>query len=215
MRNRLTVLRHQRKISMKTRLVVAGVALLAATGGTAFALTTGADAAGDDPAAAAYARDNDRASRNDLRATPTPSSTPTSTPSAKPTPSKTVTKPPATRTTTTKPAEKVAIPSSCKVYSGNRAIGCALLPKFGFSISQMPALDKLWAHESGWNHKAANPSSGAYGIPQALPGSKMATAGDDWRTNPATQIRWGLSYIKSRYGSPNGAWSFWQAHNWY
>jgi hypothetical protein len=79
----------------------------------------------------------------------------------------------------------------------------------------MPALDQLWAHESGWNQFAENPSSGAYGIPQALPGSKMVSAGADWRTNPATQITWGLGYIRDRYGSPSAAWSFWQANNWY
>jgi hypothetical protein len=60
-----------------------------------------------------------------------------------------------------------------------------------------------------------NESSGAYGIPQALPGSKMGTVASDWRTNPATQIKWGLGYIKSRYGSPTNAWNFWLSHNWY
>jgi hypothetical protein len=73
----------------------------------------------------------------------------------------------------------------------------------------------LWDHESGWNYRATNPSSGAYGIPQSLPASKMATAGADWRTNPATQIRWGLAYIHDRYGTPCGAWMFWQGHRWY
>ena len=66
----------------------------------------------------------------------------------------------------------------------------------------MPCLDKLWTKESGWNHKARNPSSGAYGIPQALPGWKMSSAGSDWLTNPATQISWGLRYIEDVYGSP-------------
>jgi hypothetical protein len=107
------------------------------------------------------------------------------------------------------------IPSSCKEYSGNRRIGCALLVAKGFGLSQMPCLDKLWKKESGWNHKASNRSSGAYGIPQSLPGSKMASAGSDWRTNPATQIKWGLGYIKGRYGSPCGAWSHSQSHGWY
>jgi len=70
-------------------------------------------------------------------------------------------------------------------------------------------------HESGWNHTATNPSSGAYGLVQALPASKMASAGADWKTNPATQIKWGLDYMKDRYGSACDAWSFWQANNWY
>ncbi|WP_078900439.1 transglycosylase SLT domain-containing protein [Streptomyces sp. SBT349] len=70
-------------------------------------------------------------------------------------------------------------------------------------------------HESGWDYTATNPSSGAYGLMQALPGSKMASAGADWQTNPATQIRWGVMYMEDRYGSPCGAWEFWQANNWY
>jgi hypothetical protein len=114
--------------------------------------------------------------------------------------------------TTTTPA--VDIPSSCNEYSGNRAVGCALMLKAGFGLDQMPCLDKMWAKESGWNQLAAN-GSGAYGIPQAKPGSKMAKYGDDWKSNPATQIKWGLEYIESRYNSPCGAWSSWQVHGWY
>ncbi|MEU5938353.1 lytic transglycosylase domain-containing protein [Micromonospora sp. NPDC047548] len=107
------------------------------------------------------------------------------------------------------------IPASCNEYSGNREIGCALLLDAGFKIDQMPCLDKLWDKESGWNHKAYNSSSGAYGIPQALPGSKMGTVADDWKTNPATQIKWGLGYIKGRYDNPCGAWSHSQSTGWY
>jgi hypothetical protein len=73
----------------------------------------------------------------------------------------------------------------------------------------------MWNHESGWNEHAENPGSGAYGIPQALPGSKMASAGPDWRNNAMTQIAWGLAYVGSRYGDPCRAWGFWQAHHWY
>lgn len=102
------------------------------------------------------------------------------------------------------------IPSSCTEYSGNRATGCALMLAAGFGIDQFPCLEKLWDHESGWNHRAENRSSGAYGIPQAYPGSKMASAGSDWRTNPATQIKWGLGYVKGRYDTPCGAWSNFQ-----
>ena len=76
-------------------------------------------------------------------------------------------------------------------------------------------LEPLWEKESNWNHTAQNASSGAYGIPQSLPGSKMASHGDDWQTNPATQIAWGIDYIKGRYGTPCGAWSHSQANNWY
>jgi hypothetical protein len=78
----------------------------------------------------------------------------------------------------------------------------AALKSYGWGPSQWPALKALWNGESGWNYRATNASSGAYGIPQALPASKMASAGSDWRTNAATQIKWGLGYIKSRYGSP-------------
>ncbi|MET9778659.1 transglycosylase SLT domain-containing protein [Streptomyces sp. NPDC006367] len=70
-------------------------------------------------------------------------------------------------------------------------------------------------HESDWNVNATNASSGAYGLVQALPGSKMASAGSDWRTNPATQIEWGLDYMKDRYGSACDAWNFWQSNGWY
>ncbi len=99
------------------------------------------------------------------------------------------------------------IPSSCNEYSGSRAIGCTLTLRAGFGIDQFPCLDKLWKKESGWNYRAENRGSGAYGIPQALPGKKMASEGADWKTNPATQIKWGLGYIKGRYGTPCGAWA--------
>ncbi|MER5351096.1 transglycosylase SLT domain-containing protein [Kitasatospora sp. NPDC002551] len=81
--------------------------------------------------------------------------------------------------------------------------------------AQFQCFSNIVKRESGWNYTATNKSSGAYGLVQALPGSKMASAGADWRTNPATQIKWGLSYMNSRYGSPCGAWSFWQSHHWY
>ena len=99
------------------------------------------------------------------------------------------------------------IPKSCNEFSGNRKIGCALMLQKGFDIGQFGCLNKLWNKESGWNHKARNPSSGAYGIPQAYPGNKMSSAGADWQNNPATQIKWGLGYIKGRYNTPCGAWN--------
>lgn len=80
---------------------------------------------------------------------------------------------------------------------------------------QFQCFSNIVNHESTWNYQAQNGSSGAYGLVQALPGSKMASAGADWQTNPATQIKWGLNYMDSRYDSPCGAWSFWQANNWY
>ncbi|GHI82693.1 aggregation-promoting factor C-terminal-like domain-containing protein [Streptomyces xanthophaeus] len=81
--------------------------------------------------------------------------------------------------------------------------------------AQFAAFNNIVSRESGWNHTATNSSSGAYGLVQALPASKMASAGSDWKTNPATQIKWGLDYMNSRYGSPVGAWDFWQSHHWY
>jgi soluble lytic murein transglycosylase-like protein len=84
----------------------------------------------------------------------------------------------------------------------------------GWGRAQFGCLERLWTRESGWNHRAGN-GSGAYGIPQALPGHKMASAGRDWRTNPRTQIEWGLSYIKKRYGSPCAAWSHFLSRGWY
>ena len=94
-------------------------------------------------------------------------------------------------------------------------IALGMLGSYGWSSSQFSCLVSLWNEESGWNVTASNPSSGAYGIPQALPGSKMASAGGDWQTNAATQIRWGLGYIKADYGSPCGAWSHEEADGWY
>jgi hypothetical protein len=106
--------------------------------------------------------------------------------------------------------------SSASQPSGSpQHIALAMLGSFGWSSSQFGCLQSLWNAESGWNPFATNPNSGAYGIPQALPGSKMASAGPDWQTNPATQIRWGLGYIKSNYGTPCNTWSFWQAHGYY
>jgi len=96
-----------------------------------------------------------------------------------------------------------------------QTIAAALLPTFGFSSDQMSCLVALWMGESGWRVNAENASSGAYGIPQSLPASKMATVGADYRTNPVTQIKWGLGYIRSSYGSPCGAYDFKQGHGWY
>jgi hypothetical protein len=91
-----------------------------------------------------------------------------------------------------------------------------MLAHFGWTMRhQWKPLKWLWNRESGWNKYASNPYSGAYGIPQALPGNKMASAGNHWRTNATTQIRWGLRYIKSRYGRPRAAWNHSQAYGWY
>ncbi len=96
-----------------------------------------------------------------------------------------------------------------------RTIARTMVTARGWSSGQFSCLDSLWTRESNWKTTADNPTSSAYGIPQALPGSKMASAGADWATNPATQIRWGLGYIADRYGDPCGAWNHFQARNWY
>lgn len=99
--------------------------------------------------------------------------------------------------------------------SDPRDIARALMPEFGFSSDQFGCLDSLYTRESGWNPTADNPTSSAYGISQSLPGSKMASAGADWATNPVTQITWGLGYIQDVYGSPCGAWAASESKGWY
>ena len=111
-------------------------------------------------------------------------------------------------------AQEAASRSSSR-GGGAKAIGADLVAARGWSSAQFDCLDRLWTKESGWKVSADNPSSSAYGIPQALPGAKMASAGSDWQTNPHTQITWGLGYIEERYGSPCGAWSHSRSHNWY
>jgi len=97
-----------------------------------------------------------------------------------------------------------------------QSIAYNMMASFGFApATYFGCLLDLWNRESGWIYDAENPSSGAYGIPQALPGSKMASAGADWQTNPATQIKWGLGYIKEIYGNPCGAWAFEEANGYY
>ncbi len=96
-----------------------------------------------------------------------------------------------------------------------KAVAALMVADRGWNSAQFTCLVKLWTKESNWRWNATNRSSGAYGIPQSLPASKMATAGSDWRTNPATQIKWGLNYIAGRYGTPCGAWAHSVSHNWY
>lgn len=96
-----------------------------------------------------------------------------------------------------------------------KTLARALMPEYGLATSQFSCVDNIWEHESRWNVHADNPYSSAYGIPQALPGSKMASAGPDWQDNAETQIRWGLEYIAKRYGTACAAWSFKQSHGWY
>ncbi len=154
---------------------------------------------------------------------PSPTPKPAVTPSATPKPPvytprpvsrstyrPTIRRTPSTPKPTVRPRVTRRPAATTAVSSGDpRSIARAKLAARGWS-GQFSCLDSLWTRESGWRTTAANPS-GAYGIPQALPGSKMASAGSDWRTNPATQIDWGLGYIASQYGSPCGAWSHFQS----
>ncbi|WP_028244980.1 coiled-coil domain-containing protein [Pseudoclavibacter soli] len=168
--------------------------------------------------AASYAESNDPGASTSTGATTgqssssgsggsasTPSTvTPTTTaPTAPTTPST-----PTTPTTPTTPSIDTSAAAS-KAYARGR------LSSYGWGDDQYTCLVNLWTRESGWRYNASNSYSGAYGIPQALPGSKMASAGADWRTNPQTQINWGLGYIKARYGNPCGAWAHSESTGWY
>ncbi|RKE17089.1 lytic transglycosylase domain-containing protein [Streptomyces sp. TLI_171] len=112
--------------------------------------------------------------------------------------------------------QRQALPSSTpsaaqSVFSGTpQQIAAQIVP-----AGQLQCFSNIVERESSWNVHATNPSSGAYGLMQALPGSKMASVGSDWRDNPVTQIKWGLQYMNETYGSPCAAWTFWQSHNWY
>jgi hypothetical protein len=110
--------------------------------------------------------------------------------------------------------QAAAVVQSTAASGTPQQIAARLLAERGWS-GQFSCLDALWTRESGWNIYAENPSSGAYGIPQALPASKMASAGPDWRSSPTTQIEWGLNYIASSYGTPCGAWGHEQSAGWY
>lgn len=103
-----------------------------------------------------------------------------------------------------------------RTISGAKMVAKVILfDEYGMNESQFVCLNKLWTRESHWNYKARNPRSGAHGIAQALPAAKMAVIADDWRTNPVTQIRWGLRYITMRYDTPCKAWSKFQRSRYY
>ncbi|MEU7819923.1 transglycosylase SLT domain-containing protein [Catellatospora sp. NPDC049133] len=209
-----------RLLAAHSRKIALGVLCAAVLGALGYGLAGKSDpeplaadlAAARAAEAEAATRDYDRLveASPSVSATPTPSVSPTRATTPKAHVPSTVPSKPAVKRTASTPT-----PTSCKSFTGNQLTACKLLPSFGFAYSQMSPLVKLWQHESGWNHKAENSGSGAYGIPQALPGSKMAKFGDDWKTNPATQIKWGLDYIKNRYQTPAGAWAHFQDVSWY
>lgn len=165
--------------------------------------------------------------------TTTVTQTITTTPSPAPTPSRTASASPIPESATIRPSSTPASRSSSRHYLPTKV---APKPKYTrpkatrksgsytsakayarsvLSSTQYSCLNSLFMRESGWQVNATNPSSGAYGIPQALPGSKMASAGPDWRTNGVTQVKWGLSYIRARYSTPCGAWAHSQRTGWY
>ena len=158
-------------------------------------------------------------------ATPSPTTAKPSTTTAKPSPS--TTKPTTSSASSTSPTSssspstsvppKTTDPQILWAQKNPKTVAQQLMPKFGFASSEWTCLESLWQKESSWYWAADNPYSSAYGIPQALPGTKMATAGADWLINPATQITWGLGYIKGRYGTPCSAWAKWQSRSphWY
>lgn len=135
-------------------------------------------------------------------ATPTPTATETPTPTPTPTP---------TRKPTAKPKPK---PKPKPIVYPNTVAGARAYVRSRIGTRQYNCIDLLWTRESKWNPRAGKPS-GAYGIPQAFPGSKMASFGSNWLTSPITQVKWGIWYVNTRYGSACTAWSFWQAHGWY
>ena len=118
-------------------------------------------------------------------------------------------------TATPQATPTVAVQAAPVASGSAQQIAEQMLSQYGWSSSQLSCLEPLWARESGWSVTAENPSSGAYGIPQAMPGSEMASAGADWQTDAATQVRWGLTYIQGRYGSPCGAWAHEESDGWY
>jgi hypothetical protein len=154
-----------------------------------------------------------------LAITPTPTPSPTLTPSLSPTPSASVspTPKPASTTQTARPTRwtsRTGTRAPLVVAGGPRQIGQAAVQAKGWSDSQWKCLDVLWDHESGWNPRATNPSSGAYGIAQFLD-STWSSTGVAKTSSPAGQIKAGLIYIERRYGTPCAAWAFWQKRSWY
>ncbi|GAB2721578.1 hypothetical protein GCM10027038_20120 [Arthrobacter bambusae] len=149
-------------------------------------------------------------------ASPKPSATPTPSQASAPAPAAVAPQAAAPAAPAAPPAPAApAAPVAVDDPAGAQAYAASILPSYGWGQGEMSALITLWNKESDWRTTATNASSGAYGIGQSLPGNKMASEGADWQTNYQTQIRWGLNYIKERYGSPSAAWSFHLAHNWY
>lgn len=163
------------------------------------------EAAKPDPASASTAADNSTG-------IPSPTKTRQQAAAQAPAPATAATQSPSTNST---PAPVSTAPMSGTSPAAAQAFARSYLAGKGLGDSEFQCLVTLWNHESGWNFQATNSSSGAYGIPQSLPGSKMASVGADWQTNPQTQIIWGVGYITGRYGTPCGAVASWNVKGWY
>ncbi|MBM7848241.1 lytic transglycosylase domain-containing protein [Arthrobacter roseus] len=140
---------------------------------------------------------------------PPPAPEQSSPPAPSPEPSRPAPRPPTPAPSPPPEADIVDNPAAAQAYAESR------MAAFSWNNGQFRCLVNLWNRESRWRTSAQNSSSGAYGIPQSLPGSKMASAGADWRTNYRTQIEWGLGYVSGRYGSPCAAWDHSESHGWY
>jgi colicin import membrane protein len=196
------------RLTKRTRIVgfaAAGLMSVGTVGGTAtaaFAATTSPTDAGTVAPAAMTAAVKAQPSQAVSQATAAKAATT----------SKTATSAKTAKTSATAHAKTQAKPAAAK---SPKQIATAMLGGFGWTKAQFSYLDQLWHQESNWNPSATNASSGAYGIAQALPASQMSSAGSDWQTNASTQIKWGLNYIKDRYGSPQAAWAHETAQGWY
>lgn len=198
----------------KHKIAVTAASCAAVTGAIVGAVATGASSANAAIAPVAHVTHSAvhaaaPAAASPIATSTTPAAAPTS---AKPSPPATTkAAAPAPAPATTKPAAAPAV-TPVDPYAGLSPYQVAerIVPSGEFGC-----FDWIVTHESGWDVHATNPSSGAYGLGQALPGDKMASAGSDWRDNPVTQIKWTLGYMDERYGSPCSAQSFWEAHNWY
>ena len=109
----------------------------------------------------------------------------------------------------------LSVEAARKPLGAKRVAKEIMASEFGWGDDQYACLNRLWTKESHWNYQARNPRAGAHGIAQALPATKMEKVGTDWRTNPVTQIQWGLLYISERYNSPCAAWNKWRRSNYY
>jgi resuscitation-promoting factor RpfB len=192
---------------MLLKIAVAGTLLVFLGSGSSLAITQQTQTEGilADSQREVKSREVDRASRNTVRISIAPKKA--QVPSVK----KKISKP---RPKVKKKTSSLRIKSTAPQTGVNRRIGRSMAAARGWTGDQWICLNNLWTKESGWRTKGGTPAR-AYGIPQSLPGRKMASAGADWRTNPRTQIKWGLGYIKGRYGSPCSAWRHSQSHNWY